>query len=249
MAIYSPMAPVAVLERAELATLDEFLQPVLQVAIIAGRGHSPARDRLRQFRCRLWIGGKRGDYIHPVERMQVVEMVDMVMHLQRELHDVADDIGVFRDGDAKAFSTARTDVSAMGAGADAADPLGEGPSIARIAALRITSSPRHMVPVETALRMTLFASTFTSTRICPSMRVTGSTTMRWPELSSVKPFGVWIVMVVSPHFASVLVVAGRVVGFVIARFRAERPACAAMEAPTTPAAAVPIASALASMPN
>ena len=56
--------------------------------------------------------------------------------------------------------------------------------------LRMTSMPRHIVPVETALRMTLSESTFTSTRRWPSMRVTGSTTIRLPELSSVKPFGV-----------------------------------------------------------
>ena len=31
--------------------------------------------------------------------------------------------------------------------------------------LRITSSPRHMVPVDTALRMTLFSSRFTSQRM------------------------------------------------------------------------------------
>jgi len=49
---------------------------------------------------------------------------------------------------------------------------------------RITSSPRHMVPVDTALRMTLLSSRFTSQRMCPSMRVTGSTTTRLPPLSS-----------------------------------------------------------------
>jgi hypothetical protein len=53
--------------------------------------------------------------------------------------------------------------------------------------LRITSRPRHMVPVDTALRMMLFSSTFTSQRMWPSMRVTGSTTMRRPELSMLKP--------------------------------------------------------------
>jgi hypothetical protein len=57
--------------------------------------------------------------------------------------------------------------------------------------LRMTSSPRHMVPVETALRMTLFSSTFASMRRWPSIRVTGSTTMRRPESSRLKPLGVW----------------------------------------------------------
>ena len=53
--------------------------------------------------------------------------------------------------------------------------------------LRMTSRPRHIVPVETALRMTLLLSTLTSQRMWPSMRVTGSTTMRRPELSILKP--------------------------------------------------------------
>jgi hypothetical protein len=48
----------------------------------------------------------------------------------------------------------------------------------------MTSRPRHIVPVDTALRMTLFSSTFTSMRRCPSIRVIGSTTTRVPELSS-----------------------------------------------------------------
>ena len=63
---------------------------------------------------------------------------------------------------------------------------------------KMTSMPRHIVPVETALRITLFESTFTSTRICPSMRVTGSTTMRLPELSRLNPFGVTIPICLSP---------------------------------------------------
>ena len=54
--------------------------------------------------------------------------------------------------------------------------------------LRMTSRPRHIVPVDTALRMTLSLSTLTSIRRCPSMRVIGSTTMRLPLLSSVKPW-------------------------------------------------------------
>ena len=64
--------------------------------------------------------------------------------------------------------------------------------------LRITSRPRHIVPVDTALRMTLLLSTLTSMRRWPSIRVIGSTTMRWPLLSSVKPW-VWMVaMITSP---------------------------------------------------
>src|SRR4051812_8003682 len=93
-----------------------------------------------------------------------------------------------------ASSTARTDVSAW-------VPV-QTPQIRSVNAQasrgsrprRITSIPRHIVPVETALRMTLLESTFTSSRRWPSMRVTGSTTTRWPALSRLKPFGVWMSM-------------------------------------------------------
>ena len=89
-----------------------------------------------------------------------------------------------------AFSTARTEVSAW-------VPV-QTPQIRSVKAqasrgsrpLRMTSRPRHIVPVETALRMTLFSSTLTSTRMWPSIRVTGSTTTRRPLLSRENPFGV-----------------------------------------------------------
>ena len=70
--------------------------------------------------------------------------------------------------------------------------------------LRITSRPRHIVPVDTALRMTLSLSTLTSMRRCPSMRVIGSTTMRLPLLSSVKPW-VWMIAMLFLHLADLVV--------------------------------------------
>src|SRR6185369_235281 len=57
--------------------------------------------------------------------------------------------------------------------------------------LRITSRPRHIVPVDTALVMVPLASTLASMRRCPSMRVMGSTTIRLPPLSSLNP---WVSM-------------------------------------------------------
>ena len=99
-----------------------------------------------------------------------------------------------------ASSTARTEVSAW-------VPV-QTPQIRSVKAqasrgsrpFRITSMPRHIVPVDTALRITLLASTLTSTRRWPSIRVTGSTTTRRPELSSLKPFGVvTLVMMLRPR--------------------------------------------------
>ena len=59
--------------------------------------------------------------------------------------------------------------------ADAADPLGEGPGVARVAPFRMISIPRNMVEEDQA-SCTAPPSTSASMRRCPSMRVTGSTT-------------------------------------------------------------------------
>ncbi len=56
--------------------------------------------------------------------------------------------------------------------------------------LRMSSRPRHMVPVDTALVMTFWLLTLASMRRWPSIRVMGSTTMRLPLLSRLKPW-VW----------------------------------------------------------
>ena len=61
-------------------------------------------------------------------------MHDMIMHLQRELHQVADRIGVFRDLDLQRVFDRAHRGQRVGAGADAAYPLGEGPGVARVAA-------------------------------------------------------------------------------------------------------------------
>ena len=65
----------------------------------------------------------------------MVEVDQMVMHIQRELHDVADGVGVFRDLDVQRVFDGANRGQRVGAGADAADPLGEGPGVARVAAL------------------------------------------------------------------------------------------------------------------
>jgi hypothetical protein len=141
-----------------------------------------------------------------------------------------------------ASSTARTDVSAW-------VPV-QTPQIRSVKAQasrgsrprRMTSRPRHMVPVETALRMTPSSSTFTSQRMWPSIRVTGSTTIRWPALSSEKPLGVWTTM----GYASSLVASCR---DTCADLSALTAAWSATPPPTTPAAAMPTCPALASTPN
>ena len=167
------MAPVAVLERAELAALDELLQPRLHVLEIARRGHRPVRDRLRQRDVVRRIGLQRGNDIHPVQRVQMIEMHDVVVHLRS--HDVADDVGVLRAWHMRQRVLHRAHRGQrMGAGADAADALGERPGVARVAAAQ-----DHLDAAEHGAALhasTMLPSTSASMRRWPSMRVTGSTT-------------------------------------------------------------------------
>ena len=62
-------------------------------------------------------------------------MHQVVMHLQGKLHDVADGVGVFGDIDLEGVFHGTHRSQRMGAGAHAADALGKGPGITRIAVL------------------------------------------------------------------------------------------------------------------
>ena len=127
------MAPIGVLERAELARLHELLEADLQILEIAGRRQRPIGNRLRQRRGRLGIGGKRRHDIDPVERVQMIEMHEVIMHLQRQLHDVADRVGVLRDRDSERVLDRAHGGQRVRARADAADALCEGPGVPRVA--------------------------------------------------------------------------------------------------------------------
>ena len=92
------VAPVAVGEDAELAALDEALHLLLHVGEIAGRGARIGRaDRLRQLRGGFRVGLQCGHHIHPVQRMQMIEVHHMVVDVLRADHQVADQLRVGGD--------------------------------------------------------------------------------------------------------------------------------------------------------
>ena len=128
------VAPVAVAERPELSRLDELLQAVLQVAEVARRRHRPRRDGLRQLGRRLRVRGERAHHVHPVEGVQVIEVHQVILRIQGQVHDVADRVRVLGDLDLQRVLDRANRRQRVHAGAHAADALHERPCVARITA-------------------------------------------------------------------------------------------------------------------
>ena len=128
------VSPVAVGEDAETAG-GEGLDLVLHAGEICRRILVPLGEGLRQLCGFLGIGLESVDDVDPVERVQVIEVDDVVLHVLGGHHDVADELSGGRDGDAESALNRTNAGEGVHGGADAADALGNGPGIARIAAL------------------------------------------------------------------------------------------------------------------
>ena len=77
------VAPVRVGKRSELPALDESLDPVADAREVLRARQRPVRDRFGERRGLRWIGRQRRDDVHPVERVQVVEVDDVILHALR----------------------------------------------------------------------------------------------------------------------------------------------------------------------
>jgi hypothetical protein len=130
------MAPIGVGEDAQLSALDELLEPVLHVAEVPGRGVRMARDRLLDLRGLLGIRLQCGHHVDPVERVQVVEVHQVILGVQRRVHEIPDDVRVLRDLDADRVLDRADGSERMHPGAHAADALRERPCVAWIAPLQ-----------------------------------------------------------------------------------------------------------------
>ena len=135
------IAPVTVHEGAELAGLHEALEPILDIAEIAWRGQGPGGDGLGQVGGRLGVRPQGRDHVHPVQGMQMIEVHQVIMGLEGQLHEVADGVGVLGDLDTEGVLYRPHAGEGMGAGADATDALGEGPGITWVAALEDDLQP------------------------------------------------------------------------------------------------------------
>ena len=130
------VAPVAVGKDAKLVGIDELEQLVLDGFEVARRRVGPGRQFLRQFRGGLGIGGGGRNHVHPVQPRQMVQMHQVIMVHEAELHEVADDIGVIGDVNAEGVFNGLHGRQGMGARAHAADALGKGPGVTRVAAFK-----------------------------------------------------------------------------------------------------------------
>ena len=142
-------------EDAQLAALDDSLDLALNLSkvlrrcrrecmvVSLGGGHIRRAERqlvgvqhrVLQVRRGHRISRERLDRGYPVQRMQMIEMHDMILHRQRCRHDVADIVRVFRNRDAEGILDRTQGSQGMRRRADAADTLDIGPGVTRVTVL------------------------------------------------------------------------------------------------------------------
>ena len=131
------MTPVGILENSELSGIHKLLDGVLDIGKVSGRRCWPARRHLLREASRgSRIGFERRHNVHPVQRMQVIKVNHMILDILRQRHDVADDLRVFRNGDADGILYRPHRGQRVHRSTHAADALAECPSVAGIATLQ-----------------------------------------------------------------------------------------------------------------
>src|SRR5208337_1372661 len=130
------MTPVGIVEKAKLAGVHILFEGGSDIAEISGAGlFGAGRNLLCKRGGGHGIGLQRGDDVHPVESVQVIEVDDVILHHLGEEHDVANDFGIFGDSDAEGIFDATHGGNRVNGGANAADAFAESPGVARVAAL------------------------------------------------------------------------------------------------------------------
>ena len=130
------VAPVSVSKNTELAAGDESFQAVLNFFEVSRRGESMRGDGLLDFAGLLRIGAQSGDDVNPVAAVELIEVSQVVLAVQRSVHQVADDIGVLRNLNSESIFNRADGRQSMNTGADAADALHKGPCITGVASLQ-----------------------------------------------------------------------------------------------------------------
>ena len=126
------MPPVAVLEDAELAGGDDADQLFLYGSEIARRGLRPRGKALGKPGRFFGIGLGSGNHVDPVQPAELVEVHQVVMVPQGQLHQVADDIRVVGDVDLERVLNGMDGGECVRARADAADAFHKSPYVAGV---------------------------------------------------------------------------------------------------------------------
>ena len=130
------VAPVSVSKNTELAAGDECFQAVLNFFEVSRRGESMRGDGLLDFAGLLRIGAQSGDDVNPVAAVELIEVSQVVLAVQRSVHQVADDVSVLRNLDSESVFNRANGRQSMNTGADAADAFHKGPCITGVASLQ-----------------------------------------------------------------------------------------------------------------
>ncbi len=133
--------PVAVREYAQLPALDECRDPLLDVGEVLRRALRPPGDALGDFGCLLRVGFQCAHDVHPVERVQVVEVDHVILKVLRAEHEVPHELGVRGDGDPQRVFHRPYGRQGMHRCADPAGPLREGPCVPGVTPLEYPLEP------------------------------------------------------------------------------------------------------------
>ena len=143
--LHRRVAPVSVGEDPELSARYDPLELGL------GRSHRlhavvrPRRQALREAGGRHRVRLQGGGDIHPVERRQMVEVHDVIVHRVRDEDQVADVLGVHRNFEAERVLDRADRSDRVHRGTHPADPLREQPRVTRIPSLQDDlDSPPHL---------------------------------------------------------------------------------------------------------
>ena len=126
------MSPITVSEDSQLSASHKLIEPFFQRCEIAGGAFGPRRKFLRKQRSLGGIGFESGNDIHPVERMQLIKMDNMVVHIQYGGHDVAYHLSIRRDDDIERVLYRSYRAKRMDGGTYSTYASYENPSVTRV---------------------------------------------------------------------------------------------------------------------
>jgi hypothetical protein len=138
------MTPVSVREDPELPGLDEAADPVLDLREVGGRVVGPGGDRTCDLRRARGIGGQRAHHVHPIQRVQVIEVDHVVLDELHPQDQVPDRVGVGRNANVQGVFHRPQRGDRVDDCAHATDALGEGPRIPRVAAFHDDLDPSEL---------------------------------------------------------------------------------------------------------